>query len=122
MARVLIIDDDTPLRTTLRETLEARGYEVIEARNGREGLQHYRTVSIDVIILDMLMPGQEGAETLTMLRREDPAVKVIAISGGGGRSGSMDMLHVAALLDAQRTLRKPFPQHALLKAVHELAG
>jgi len=121
MARILIIDDDTPLRTTLREYLEAQGYEVIEARDGREGLQRYGAARPDVILLDVFMPEQEGLETIRALRRAAPDVKIIAISGGG-RTGPMDILHVAALLGAQRTLQKPFPQHALLKAVHELAG
>ncbi|HEY7491705.1 MAG TPA: response regulator [Candidatus Tectomicrobia bacterium] len=119
MACILIIDDDTQLRTALRESLEEEGYEVIEASDGFEGLQHYRTASIDVIILDMLMPRQEGVETITALRQKNPAVKIIAISGGG-QTGRMDFLYVATVMGAQRTLRKPFRRQELLDAVREL--
>jgi CheY-like chemotaxis protein len=64
MARILIIDDEADLRTTLRDILEAQGYEVIEANDGREGLQRSLLAPIDLVITDLLMPEQEGMETI----------------------------------------------------------
>jgi two-component system chemotaxis response regulator CheY len=119
MARILLIDDDAAFRTTLRELLVEQGYEVVEARDGREGLQHYRAAPIDLVITDLLMPEHEGVETINALLQVNPAVKIIAMTGGG-QTGRMDFLAVAAVLGAQRTLRKPFRQQALLEAVRDL--
>jgi len=119
MARLLIIDDAADLRTTLRDILEAQGYEVIEASNGREGLQRYLLAPLDLVITDLLMPEQEGMETIQAMRRVHRQVKIIAITGGG-HTGRMDFLEAAAVLGAQRTLRKPFRQGELLTAVREL--
>ena len=119
MARILIIDDETDLRTTLRDILEAQGYEVIEASDGRQGLRHYLLAPMDLVITDLLMPEHEGMETIQAMRRVNPQVKIIAISGGG-QTGRLDFLKAAAVLGAQRTLRKPFRQGELLAAVREL--
>jgi CheY-like chemotaxis protein len=119
MTRILIIDDDADLRTTLRDLLEHAGYEVVEVSNGREGLQRYLGASMDLVITDLLMPEQEGVETIRALRQINPQVKIIAMSGGG-QTGRMDFLHVAEVLGAQRTLHKPFNRQTLLEAVRDL--
>jgi DNA-binding NtrC family response regulator len=105
MAHMLIIDDDDQLRTLLRQTLEREGYTVGEAQNGREGMARYRATPADLVITNILMPKQEGLETIRVLRQESPEVKTIAIAGGG-RMGALDFLDVAARLGARRTLRK----------------
>lgn len=120
MARILIIDDDVQLCATLRDVLEREGYEVAEAHNGREGLERYQEAPTEVMITDILMPEQEGLETIMTLRRVDPQAKIIAISGGG-QTGRMDFLHLAAMLGAQRTLWKPFHPQELIEAVRDLA-
>jgi CheY-like chemotaxis protein len=119
MARILIIDDEADLRTTLQDLLEHAGYEVVEVSDGRKGLQHYLGVSMDLMITDLLMPEQEGVETIRALRQINPQVKMIAMSGGG-QTGRMDFLHVAAVLGAQRTLHKPFNRQTLLEVVRDL--
>jgi DNA-binding response OmpR family regulator len=119
MARILIIDDEAELRTTLRALLEAQGYEVIEASDGREGLRHHVVAPADLVLTDLMMPGQEGVETISALRQIHPQVKIIAMSGGG-QTGRMDFLQVAAVLGAARTLQKPFRMQALLEAVQDL--
>jgi CheY-like chemotaxis protein len=119
MARILIIDDDADLRTTLQEILEQAGYEVVEVSDGREGLQRYLGASVDLVITDLLMPEREGVETISALRQLNPQVRIIAMSGGG-QTGRMNFLQVAAVLGAQRTLHKPFNRHTLLEAVRDL--
>jgi CheY-like chemotaxis protein len=121
MARILIIDDDDAFRGMLRQVLEREGYQVVEARNGLEGMQHYRAAPSDLVITDILMPEQEGLETTRRLRQEYPEAKIIAISGGG-RTGTQDFLLLAKRFGAQHTLWKPFPRQALLEAVHTLVG
>ncbi len=68
MARVLIIDDDAPTRDVLRQLLNREGYETVEACDGREGVQCSQAASMDVIILDMLLPEQNGLEVIRELR------------------------------------------------------
>jgi DNA-binding response OmpR family regulator len=119
VARILVVDDEEQPRGMLRLALERAGYEVIEARDGSEGLQRCRETPADLIITDLLMTEKEGLETIMEVRREFPDVKIIAISGGG-HSGSLNFLEVARRLGAQHTLSKPFDLHRLLAAVREL--
>jgi CheY-like chemotaxis protein len=119
MIRILLIDDDVLARDMLRQMLERAGYDVVEAANGREGLQQYQATAIDLIITDILVPDQDGLETILELRRLAPEAKIIAISGGG-QSGLLDLLPVAAKLGAQRTLWKPLRRLELLAAIRQL--
>ena len=119
MAKILVIDDDERIRMFLRTTLERADYTVVEAREGTEGLDRCRQMSIDVVITDLLMPGKEGLETVSQLRREWPSMKVIAISGGGS-TGVFAYLDVAQKLGADRTLSKPFNRETLLSVVRDV--
>ena len=119
MTRILLIDDDALGRDMLRQMLERAGYDVVEAASGREGLQQYQATAIDLIITDILMPDQDGLEIILELRRLVPEAKIIAITGGG-QSGLLDLLPVAAKLGAQRTLRKPLQRLELLEAIRHL--
>jgi len=101
----------------IRETLEQAGYHVTEARDGKEALRQYRLAPADVVIMDILMPDQDGLETTATLRREFPNVKVIAMTGGSGMIGILDFLDVAKMLGAHSTLQKPFEIKALLDTV-----
>jgi DNA-binding response OmpR family regulator len=119
VARILIIDDEDQPRRMLQQVLIRAGYEVVEARDGNQGLQLFRVSQTDLIITDILMPEKEGLETIIDLRREFPAVKIIAVSGGG-RTGNLNFLEVAKRLGAQRTLQKPFELQEMLAAVRDL--
>jgi two-component system response regulator (stage 0 sporulation protein F) len=81
MATILIIDDEEIIRVLLRSALEAAGYEVTEATNGRQGLELYRHRPTDLVITDILMLELNGLEMLLALTREFIHAKVIAISG-----------------------------------------
>jgi len=118
MVRILLIEDDDQLRRMMREVLEQDGYVVAEAQNGRLGVTHYRAAPADLVVTNIIMPEQEGLETIRILRQEFPAVKIIAISGGGQR-GVLNFLAVAQHLGAWRTLRKPFALQELRTAVSE---
>jgi CheY-like chemotaxis protein len=100
----------------IRETLEQGGYEVTEAHDGKEGLHAYRQQPIDLVIMDVLMPDQDGFESIMTLRREFPAAKIIAITGGSDMIGILNFLDVAQMLGARDTLRKPFEIKTLLDA------
>ncbi len=118
MARILIIDDEDELRSMLRQMLEQAGHQVTEAVNGAEGIQLYEQDTHDLIITDIIMPEKEGVETIIALRRTDPDLPIIAISGGG-RLEATDFLPMAGKLGARRTLSKPFRRDQLLEAVDE---
>ena len=120
MARILLIDDDDAVRKMLRLTLTHFGHTVIEARNGKEGLELFKPAKVDLVITDIVMPEKEGLEVLMELRTKQlPMVKVIAISGGG-RMSARDNLHMARLLGAGKVLTKPFSNEVLIAAINEL--
>ncbi len=116
MPSVLVVDDEDQIRQLIRETLEQAGYDVQEARDGKEGLERYRTKPTDLVIMDILMPDQDGLESIMTLRREFPASRVIAITGGSDMIGILNFLDVAKMLGARRTLQKPFEMKTLLDA------
>lgn len=123
MPSVLVVDDEDQIRQLIRETMEQAGYEVQEARDGKEGLERYRAKPADLVIMDILMPDQDGLESIMTLRREFPDSKVIAITGGSDMIGILNFLDVAKMLGARRTLHKPFEMKALVEAVSaELTG
>ena len=117
MPSILVVDDENQIRKLIRETLEQAGYHVTEARDGKEALQQYRLAPADVVIMDILMPDQDGLETTATLRREFPNVKVIAITGGSDVIGILNFLDVAKMLGAHRALQKPFEMKTLLDTV-----
>ena len=121
MTRILVIDDETPVRDVIRQTLERAGYDVVDAADGREGLVRFRERPADLVITDILMPEQEGIETIRILHKEFPQTKILAISGGG-RRGKLDVLPTAQTFGAHRTLAKPFERKDLLDAVSALVS
>jgi two-component system chemotaxis response regulator CheY len=117
MPSVLVVDDQDQVRQLIRETLEQAGYEVEEACDGKEGLDRYRVRSTDLVIMDILMPDQDGLETIMTLRQEFPDIRIIAMTGGSDTVGIPNFLDVAKMLGARRTLPKPFDLKVLLEAV-----
>jgi len=117
MPSVLVVDDEDQLRRLIREILEQAGYQVTEARDGKEAVLQYRLAPADVVIMDILMPEQDGLETTSTLRREFPNVKIIAITGSSEMIGILSFLDVAKMLGAHRTLQKPFEMQTLLDTV-----
>lgn len=119
MSHILIIDDEPQIRRMLRRMLESEGYTVTEAADGAEGIKHYHTNPADLIITDLIMPNKEGIETIAELRKKNPGIKIIAMSGGGKREPE-GYLNMAKLLGASKTFEKPFKKEELLKAIKSL--
>jgi DNA-binding NtrC family response regulator len=116
MARILVIDDDHEIRSLLRDILEPEGHEVADAPNGRIGIKLYQRERYDLVITDMLMPEQEGIETIAELQEKSPSVRIVAISGGGSR-GNLNVLIDAKRFGAILTVPKPFGPTEILAAV-----
>ncbi|HKQ36162.1 MAG TPA: response regulator [Nitrospiraceae bacterium] len=117
MSSILVVDDEDQIRHLIRKTLEQAGYHITEACDGKEALQQYRLAPADLVIMDILMPNQDGLETTVALRREFPDVKVIVITGGSDMIGMLNFLDVAKMLGAHSTLQKPFEMKTLLDTV-----
>lgn len=109
---VLVVDDQEVARVFIRECLKDEGYEVFEATNGKDGEALCRDQKMDMIITDIIMPEQEGIETICKIREEYPGMKVVAISGG-------DQLYLdnALELGADNVLKKPFLKKDLLETI-----
>ncbi len=107
MARILVVDDESLARFSLREILEDAGHSVLEAANGVEAQATLDDHAVDLIITDLLMPEKEGIELTREVVARTPAMPVIAISGGG-RAHRTGFLDVAEHFGARATLRKPF--------------
>ena len=116
MPSILVVDDEDQIRQLIRDTFERAGYTVHEASDGKQALQQYRAEPADLVVMDILMPDQDGLESIMTLRREYPSVKVIAITGGTDMIGICNFLDIAKMLGARRTLQKPFDMQALLEA------
>ena len=117
MPSVLVIDDEEQIRQLIREALEQAGYDVREAGDGKSGLTQYRTKQTDVVIMDILMPDQDGLESIMALYKEFPDSRVIAMTGGSDMIGIMNFLDVAKMMGAKQTLKKPFDMKTLLDTV-----
>ena len=98
---------------------EWSGYTVVDAENGRKGIRKQREEPVDLVITDLIMPEQEGLETITLLKREFPEVKIVAISGGG-RIGPEAYLPTAQELGADLVFSKPFDVKEFVTAMREL--
>lgn len=116
MTTILLVDDNEDYRIMLKEVLSLAGYEVLEAQDGNEALHKYHECAADLVITDLIMPEKEGLQTIRELRAGNPAVRIVAMSGGG-RGKAEDYLRLAKKLGVQQVLAKPFRHRELLEAV-----
>ncbi len=121
MKRILLVDDDFMLRTSLADILADSGYEVSEATNGNQGLAALEREPFDLVVLDILMPERDGLETIREIRKRWLTLPVLAISAGDA-TGRSDYLGVAAQFGANETMAKPFPPTRLLERVARLVA
>ncbi len=108
MANILVVDDEAPVRNLLKDVLGKEGYTVFTAETGVEASTLYHSNDIDLIITDLVMPEKGGIDLIMELKKQDPDLKVIAISGGGGTTGRFDYLPIAKLVGATEIIAKPF--------------
>lgn len=121
MHRILIIDDDHHILLMIKKMLERAGFDVDLASNGIEGLRVFQNIQVDLVITDIIMPEKEGLETIREMKRMQPDLKVIAMSGGGKISAD-NYLETARIFGASKVLQKPFSQKTMVMAVIDLLG
>ena len=114
---ILVVDDEPAERGLIRGVLEDAGYEVIEAADGKEAESVLAACEVDLIVTDIVMPEQEGLQTIRWVRKNRPGLKIVAISGSGGPH-----LHAAELMGADAVLRKPLTRDILLQVVVRQTG
>lgn len=119
MTRVLLVDDEEPVRTAYAELLVHHGYDVTTAGDGREALEAVGEQAPDVVVTDVIMPETDGFDLITRLHGVVPDVPVIAISGGG-RMRAGGYLQMASMLGASAVLQKPLRIAELLRALESL--
>lgn len=113
--RVLVIEDDAQVREYVRLALELHEHQALTADNGRQALAYLDGHAVDAVITDVFMPEMDGIETLAVLRKKFPDMRVVAMSGRPG----VDYLAIARELGVTRTLRKPFEISELLAALKD---
>src|SRR5713226_8530283 len=120
--KILVIDDEASVRYTLARILVNGGYEVVTADDGEHGLAVFHKDRPDLVICDLIMPHRDGIETIAQIRRESPALKIIAISGGGrgGQAMNVDGLATALEAGANEVIVKPFRNEDLLSRVRSI--
>jgi two-component system response regulator PrrA len=106
MVRVLVIDDEPMVLSTLRVLLQSSGHEVAVSGDGAAALEELRSRPADLVVCELSLPGG-GLEVVRRLRRDHPGVKVVAMSGVGG-SRQDELLQRALALGARGALAKPF--------------
>ncbi|MFM9197434.1 MAG: response regulator transcription factor [Planctomycetia bacterium] len=115
--RVLLVDDDSEIVESMRTVLESRGYEILVARDGNQGLMMAETEEPDLVVLDMMMPKRSGFLVLEKLRRGLKApVRVVMITA---KEGSRHKAY-AEMLGVDDYIRKPFAMDRLLESVDRL--
>ena len=110
---VLVIDDDPDMLESLAMMLEDHGFRVLTANDGVRGLRVFREQRPAAVLTDIMMPEQDGIETILQIRRERTEVKIIAISGAG-RVGNTDFLTIARKLGADASFEKGRSANELL--------
>ena len=122
MSNVLLIEDDKDYLELMKDALEIAGFRVITAANGNEGIRLFSEQPCRIVVTDLLMPGKEGYETILALKQIMPAVRIIAISGGGNTGRGEDLLRHAKAFGAHFTMSKPIVMKDLVAAVGQLTS
>ena len=119
MTTILVIEDDADLRLTLKRLLQSHDFNVLDASDGRKGLNACGEHDVDLVITDIFMPEVEGLQTIITLKENFPMIKVIAISGGG-KMQYTEVLESTVEFGADRAFKKPVDMDVLLDALNQL--
>lgn len=113
MDTILVIDDEKPTLDMFRLLLNAQGYSVLTAEDGRKGLDVFEREKPPLVITDIKMPGMDGIEVLRRVKQSEPKTEVIVITG----HGDMDLAIKALNLDATDFINKPIQRLYLAQAL-----
>lgn len=114
--KLLVVDDDFHIRESLCIKLSEGGHTITSAKNGADAMEAVKRTKFDAVITDILMPVTDGLELIGELRRSQPDVRIVAMSGGG-RISSIHYLDAAKELGAHAVVTKPFSFSELITAL-----
>jgi CheY-like chemotaxis protein len=118
--RILVVDDDASIRDSIKLVLETVGIETISAENGERALEAFTRSGCDGAIIDLMMPGMSGMETVSALREKSPELPIVVVSGSLTRgAGASELARMASEFKGVTSLAKPFKLAELLQAVRE---
>ncbi|HEX9028094.1 MAG TPA: response regulator transcription factor [Anaerolineales bacterium] len=112
-AKILVVDDEEMVRSSLEEILRLEGYDVKTAFNGEDALSNLQSENFDLVLLDLKMPGMDGMDVLRAAGRVAPETKVILLTGHGSLESAIEALRQGA----HDYILKPAPSHDILKSV-----
>lgn len=125
MTQILVIDDNRAVSSALGLMLGHEELDVSVAHDGASGIAAFGSAAFDLIMVDMFMPGIDGAEIIKAIRRLNPTIPIIAMTGFAGRglpSGEENVLAHAVELGATCTLEKPLNRRETMRAVISCLG
>jgi len=117
MPRILVIDDEQLLRSTVVTILTRAGFSVEEASDGQAGIAMFHKNPPDVVLTDIFMPNRDGIEIIKELKHSNSQTRIIAMTGGG-HLRMMEIASAAKVLGADHVLDKPFDSESLLAAIN----
>ena len=122
MANILVVDDDRLFAQLMMKALIKAGHDAVVAEDGIEAMAALAQRQFTCVVCDLIMPNQEGLETIKLMRAACPNLAIVAISGGmpSGETRGLNILDVAVDFGANAALRKPFQLSALVVAVNEV--
>jgi len=121
-SNILVIDDDFQIRQSLKTFLERNKFKALCAEDGEQGLRLFKEYKIDLVITDLFMPEKDGLEIIPQLKKENPLIKIIAISGGALRINPDTFLGIASTLGADYIFEKPINISKLLIFINNLTN
>ena len=95
--KMMLVDDEERFLSTTKKLLEKKGYDAVTASSGAEALEKIRSQNIDVVILDVKMPGMDGIATLREIKRQFPLIEVIMLTGHATMESAIDGLKSGAI-------------------------
>ncbi|VAW54349.1 hypothetical protein MNBD_GAMMA07-356 [hydrothermal vent metagenome] len=119
MNNILVVDDEPSILELIKEALNDE-YNVLTAESASDAFKIATDNTIDLIVSDLVMPDKNGIDMIMEFKKNEPDIKILAISGGGGITGRFDYLPIAKLIGAENTLKKPFTMSELKTSISDL--
>lgn len=114
---VAVLDDDPAILATVQRMLVRSGFHAVPFGSTAEAVDGFEAGSVSLAIVDILMPDRDGIDAILALRRIDPELRIIAMSGGGARMPSGLALATADAFGADAVLQKPFTRRQLVETI-----
>lgn len=118
MAKILVVDDAAFMRMRLNKLLTENGYEVIEAENGKDGVEKYEKEKPDLVLMDITMPVMDGITAVEEIKKRDPNAIIVMCSA----LGQQNMVLAAVKAGAKDFIVKPYQPDKILSTVKRFVG